>query len=77
MLKVQKNIPMPDIPHNVGRPRIYPWYEMEIGDSFLVPTDNARMKKHVVKTGIDKMAKKGLIFELRVVEGGIRVWRTK
>ncbi len=35
MFKIEKNIPMPD-PRR-GRTRIYPWKEMEVGDSFQVP----------------------------------------
>jgi hypothetical protein len=33
--KIDKNVPMPKI--SKGRPRIYPFPEMEVGDSFAVP----------------------------------------
>lgn len=33
--KIEKGIPMPNI--TSGRPRIYPFPEMEVGDSFAVP----------------------------------------
>lgn len=39
IFKIDKGLPMPKI--SKGRPRIYPFSEMEVGDSFAVPiTDN-------------------------------------
>ena len=35
MFKIEKNIAMPD-PRR-GRTQIYPWKEMEVGDSFQIP----------------------------------------
>ena len=43
MFKIEKNIAMPD-PRR-GRTQIYPWKEMEVGDSFQIPAfkvDSAR-----------------------------------
>lgn len=40
--KIDKGLPMPNI--SKGRPRIYPFPEMEVGDSFAVPiTDDASL----------------------------------
>jgi hypothetical protein len=35
MFKIEKNIAMPDL--KVGRASIFPWEEMEVGDSFQIP----------------------------------------
>jgi hypothetical protein len=47
-LKIEKGIPLP--PTTMGRARIYPFKEMEIGDSFFVPL-NGR-DRHRVQTSI-------------------------
>lgn len=36
MLPVEKGVPIP-APVGVGRPRLYPWDEMQVGDSFAIP----------------------------------------
>lgn len=36
--KVDKNIPLSARPAGPGRPRIYPWEHMSVGDSFLYRT---------------------------------------
>ena len=51
--KVEKDIPIPTIqrfpPH---RPSKYPWADLEIGDSFAIPTDGLNQKSKE-KSGYD------------------------
>lgn len=63
MIKIDKNIP---IPPKRGRPKKYPFDEMEVGDSCLVKT------KGVLSRRID-----GKRFTTRTVKGGVRVWRVE
>jgi hypothetical protein len=35
-IKIQKNVPMPEWQDHRGRPRLYPWLTMEVGDSFVL-----------------------------------------
>lgn len=50
----------------------YPWRTMEIGDSFFSEETN----RNRIGSAASKAAKKtGFRFTVRVVDGGIRVWR--
>ena len=71
MYEIEKNIP-------TVRAYKYPFRDMEIGDSFLVPCVDDRAAK------IDRSKISGAAwylrpkkFSTRRVEGGIRVWRVK
>ena len=56
-----------------GRPPVYPWHLMDIGDSFLVPDTTIKsMSAKASQTGA-RMSRR---YECRTVKGGIRVWRT-
>lgn len=65
--RIEKNVPIP----MRGSP--YPFAEMEVSDSVLVPEsvgENARMAAH-------RHGKKfGKTFISRTVENGVRIWRT-
>jgi hypothetical protein len=39
-IKIEKNVAIPKINVGGGNQRKYPWYEMEVGDSFFVPGEN-------------------------------------
>ena len=74
---VEKNIPIPE--RRVAK-FIYPFAEMEIGDSFLVPILKEDMKtKRSTITAAPTNGQKGTghKFTSRYLEaeGGIRVWR--
>lgn len=69
-IKIEKGVPL--IPKRFES-HVYPFREMEIGDSFQLPAEEARRlrgaanvfsKRHKVK------------FSVRMVSGGVRVWRT-
>jgi len=57
----------------------YPWRIMEVGDSFFVPgAPDLNLKLHRVRALISyQHSKHPEIFEVRVVDGGVRVWRTE
>lgn len=69
MYKIEKGIPLPD------RSVDFPMDEMEISDSFLVND----MAIPTVRTIVSRKAKKIKDKEFRtaVVQGFVRVWRTK
>ena len=82
-IKIEKGIAIP--PQTPGRRRIYPFHEMDVGDSFAVSVDahqSTENKRRVIKACADRLKKTiGMEFECRsVVEDGqrrIRCWRTK
>ena len=69
MIPVDKGVPIPD-----GNRKKYPWTDMEVGDSFLIPGARhgaagsmiASRKKHV-----------GHQYVCRMEDAGLRVWRVK
>ena len=71
MFKIEKGIPQPQ---GGGRFSLYPWQELEVGDSFMVP--NAKLSTircSVARQNVgDKNGKK---FRAANVDGGVRVWR--
>jgi hypothetical protein len=55
----------------------YPWAEMEVGDSFFLPTtDRARAVRSAVNAGLAWCARNqpGRSVSYRSVDGGIRIW---
>lgn len=74
--KVEKGIPMP-------RPaQAYPWADMEVGDSFLLPCEPAEQNKvgNRARNAAASFAHKRKLdwrFSYRHVEGGVRIWRVK
>ena len=87
---IESGVPMPK---EKGRYCKYPWRVMEVGDSFFVPhvdrgnlvTDtfapsapDLNLKLHRLRALITYQHRKHPEhFEVRVVDGGVRVWRTK
>ena len=71
MIKIDKGLKIP--PPAVGRPRKYPFPDMEVGDSFFSEdVEN-------VSAAVGKYNKRQpeTHFVRRRVDGGIRIWRTK
>lgn len=78
--KVEKGVPVPRTRR--GRPRLYPWEQLAVGDSFLVACEEGDKRKtlHRARNAAAMFAKRrGLDwrFSFRQVEGGIRIWRMK
>ncbi|HNR56195.1 MAG TPA: hypothetical protein PKJ19_13575 [Flavobacteriales bacterium] len=70
--KVEHNIPIP--PDGRKGVRRYPWNEMEVGDSIVVPTPGT------VSAGVNwaRRNKNSVKFISRKMRGGgVRVWRVK
>ena len=66
MMKIDKNIPVPD-----EQRRKYPWREMEVGDSFAFPP-GLKTYEHVKQANGRYFPKK---FVLRKMNGTYRCWR--
>ena len=79
--KIEKNIPVPE-KNRIGRkrkPHKYPYANMEVGDSFLVPFEEGKDHTKLYVSmwgGANHFGKNfGGKFLVRKVEDGIRVWR--
>ena len=78
MFQIERDIPIP--PRAVRKSSsLYPFEDMQVGDSFLVPLNGAkvelvrgRIQNQLTRFRKADSAKK---FSMRVIEGGIRVWR--
>jgi hypothetical protein len=66
---IEKNVPLVT---TAGAKPIYPFLQMEIGDSFLVK-DRTRPQVGAAAGSAGKISDR--TFRTRTVEGGVRVWR--
>jgi len=75
---LETGVPMPQGGPDYSRYK-YPWRQMQVGDSFFVPvTGNKKRKLYAMKSVIFYQHEKHPEhFEVRVVDGGVRVWRTE
>lgn len=63
-IKIEKGVPLPHV-RGVAK---YPWHEMKVGDSFVVPA--------IPRTNFHQGAKQvGIQISTRVEGDSIRVWR--
>ena len=70
-MNIEKNILMS--PSRRGRPRKYPFPDMEIGDSIIM----GKLKHNSARVCASKYGRKaGKKFETRVTKGKMRIWRT-
>lgn len=75
MYKIQKNIPIPTKDAR-GRKKLYPFDDMEVGDSFAVPL----IKKRSISCAVSQEHKKHQgerRFSVRVLKNEIRIWRVQ
>jgi len=72
MYIIEKKIPMPK--SDRGRPYKYPFEQMEVGDSFFVPKDEAEKARN---SALQYARREGKIFHTRKENDGARIWRTK
>lgn len=77
MFKIESNLPIPESKW-VGRTPKYPWKQMKVGDSFLVPTTPDVCNK-IVRQRLSVGAYKSSCgkFATRIVNEGVRVWRVE
>lgn len=73
MYDIEKDLEMPKSLGQKGRPRIYPWDKMSVGDSFFVADQNDKGKVAVAASIYGK--KHGLRLSLKNEGDGFRVWR--
>lgn len=72
MYPIDKGIPIPKINHDKPS-TTYPFKEMNVGDSFLIPDGE---KKSTARSAALIIAKRmGIKVLTRKIEGGLRVWR--
>lgn len=79
--KVDKNVPLPE---NRGRrwgTSVYPFRDMEVGDSFFVPAsveETVKVGKRIASAGTNRALRKdGIYFTVRKVEGGASDWSVR
>lgn len=70
-MKIEKNIPIPAAAHRGAR--IWPFADMQVGDSVLIPMERAKPARSAATT-LGK--RRGFRFVTRAVDGGLRVWRS-
>ena len=76
--EIRKNIPKPKTVHKNGRQTMYPFADLEIGDSFLISSTSTRTDKNRAAGAIGSAHKRfpERKFSQRVdVSGGIGIWR--
>lgn len=75
MLKIDYDVPIPsDGRHTGSRRSLYPFDDMEVGDSFFRKGPYDRMQANILGCASRRKPKK---FTTRRVTGGIRCWRIK
>lgn len=67
MIKIDKGIPMPEPKRNRG----YPWKELEVGDSFLIPGKSGQQGSSSASFRLHPKT-----FAARRDGDGWRIWRT-
>lgn len=72
VIPIEKGKPLPDYPR-----RKYPFANMEVGDSFFVPSGESaiRTKNNVRCSAVAFGRRKNWKFSVRNDNGGVRVWR--
>ena len=86
MIEIESGIPIPvkgkgHGNSNSGRKAMYPFRDMAVGDSFFVPVMNGRTPQQTRNNIVGAIsfhikAHPGRRFVSRIVEGGVRFWRT-
>lgn len=78
-MKIDKKIPLPET--KTGRKRKWPWFDMVVGDSFLMyeEYDVKKLQRASAQAIVfsNKNKKGKWKFSVRKTEEGIRVWRIK
>ena len=67
MYEIEKNIEIPSNKHQK-----YPWDDLEVGDSFLMPDGNLNQARSASNSWA---MRHNVEFAVRTVDGGVRVWR--
>ena len=74
MIKVEAAVPLPAMwSGGPGRPSLYPWLSMDIGDSFFV--SGKKIKSMSAQVAMRRRISPWR-YTCRTIDGGVRVWRT-
>ena len=73
MFEIEKNIEIPK--ECRGRPPIWPFASMEIGESFAVPIEDGK-KARLAANAYKITSKTGWSYTSRASDGHMRIWRT-
>lgn len=78
MFNIEKGVPKPTGLKGV---RKYPFADMQVNDSFFVPTNDATGTQNSLRSSARKYQKNGWVFSMPAVTHkgirGVRVWRDK
>lgn len=74
MFKIETNVPMP-VGSTSSHARKYPFGEMKVGDSLMVPCSQERRQKTQNSVIGSAMRFKPMKFITRQIEDGVRIWR--
>lgn len=80
--KIEKNQPMPETFDGASSRGIYPFDEMEVGDSFFVPCKKENEFKSAVQSvhyanSKERKKESGKIFKRSQIGSGVRIWRVE
>jgi hypothetical protein len=81
MYTVDKGVPLPTGINDKGRPGLYPWDSMEVGDSFFVPGKTRKQFATQAsaagrRLGLKFVVRKDIVGDTLAHQvAGIRVWR--
>ena len=70
-IKVQKGIPVPE---GDGRPRVYPFDRMKVGDSFVLSAEESKLESRR-QSVLNSARRQGVKITTRIESGKVRVWR--
>jgi len=77
MIAIDKEIPIPESRKSTGRKRIYPFRELEIGDSFFVETEEPHHQVKLLLQSVRQSRFPDKKFTTRIVNNGVRMWRVE
>ena len=79
MFEIEKDVPLVKREYKGGRETLFPFKDMQINDSFLVPAgEGDRKTRMAVSAAANYYGRRySTTYAVRAVEGGVRVWRVK
>lgn len=74
--QIESGVPMPDCGKSTGRLRVYPWLEMDVGDSFPIPEGKHDHVRTAASSWTKRHPEDPRAFTVRKMEcGAYRCWR--
>jgi hypothetical protein len=74
-IKIEKGVPVAETPRSPGVKPIYPWKEMEVGDSFLFRPNVGRQSAYNASSL--RSGRMGRRYVVRSTPEGMRCWRVE